>query len=54
MNSKSESDNIVAKIADFGLCVAAASHMGRQVDNPMWLAAEIMAGEPSTEKVKKG
>eukprot|EP01089_Gocevia_fonbrunei_P017746 TRINITY_DN5845_c0_g2_i1.p1 TRINITY_DN5845_c0_g2~~TRINITY_DN5845_c0_g2_i1.p1 ORF type:complete len:249 (+),score=57.58 TRINITY_DN5845_c0_g2_i1:63-749(+) len=44
-----KSDNIheggiLAKIADFGTCVASASFVGRVVDNPLWLAPEVMSG----------
>lgn len=42
---------VVAKVADFGTCVAAATFAGRVVDNPLWLAPEIMAGCEYSEKV---
>jgi serine/threonine protein kinase len=44
---------LIAKITDFGLAV---HHMGspaggKMVDNPRWLAPEIIRGEEYTEKV---
>jgi serine/threonine protein kinase len=47
-------DNLVCKIADFGLSrglVWTSSLEGKVVDNPVWLAPEILRNESYTEKV---
>lgn len=36
---------VVAKITDFGTSLQLTSVSGREVDNPLWLAPEIMRGE---------
>eukprot|EP01087_Luapelamoeba_hula_P008454 TRINITY_DN2105_c1_g1_i2.p1 TRINITY_DN2105_c1_g1~~TRINITY_DN2105_c1_g1_i2.p1 ORF type:complete len:1492 (+),score=226.36 TRINITY_DN2105_c1_g1_i2:221-4696(+) len=42
---------ITAKINDFGLSTAFSIRLGgREVDNPLWLAPEVMVGEEYTEK----
>eukprot|EP01087_Luapelamoeba_hula_P012330 TRINITY_DN3429_c0_g4_i3.p1 TRINITY_DN3429_c0_g4~~TRINITY_DN3429_c0_g4_i3.p1 ORF type:complete len:1705 (+),score=283.87 TRINITY_DN3429_c0_g4_i3:276-5390(+) len=50
MASDDPSAQVVAKVADFGTCVAATTFVGRVVDNPLWLAPEIMAGFEYSEK----
>eukprot|EP00005_Dracoamoeba_jomungandri_P014137 CAMPEP_0174277974 /NCGR_PEP_ID=MMETSP0439-20130205/61221_1 /TAXON_ID=0 /ORGANISM="Stereomyxa ramosa, Strain Chinc5" /LENGTH=1598 /DNA_ID=CAMNT_0015370339 /DNA_START=1040 /DNA_END=5837 /DNA_ORIENTATION=- len=50
MTSLDPSKRIVAKVADFGTCVASTSFIGRVVDNPLWLAPEIMQGFEYSEK----
>jgi len=50
MAADNENAPVVAKVADFGTCVAAATFAGRVVDNPLWLAPEIMAGCEYSEK----
>jgi serine/threonine protein kinase len=35
----------VAKLADFGSCFAGYTMAGRVVDNPVWLAPEVMFGK---------
>ncbi len=40
-----------AKVSDFGLStVNALTAKGRDVDNPLWLAPEVMRGEEYSEK----
>lgn len=39
-----------AKVTDFGLSVNTVSTRGRRVDNPFWLAVEVMVGEEYTQK----
>ena len=51
MVADNEKAPVVAKVADFGTCVAATTFVGRVVDNPLWLAPEIMAGFEYSEKV---
>jgi len=41
---------VCAKVSDFGTCVATTTFMGRAVDNPIWLAPEIMKGWEYTTK----
>ncbi|KAL6057314.1 Myotubularin-like phosphatase domain [Balamuthia mandrillaris] len=43
-------EQVVCKVADFGTCVASTTFVGRVVDNPLWLAPEIMAGYEYSEK----
>ncbi len=43
---------LVAKVADFGTARNLAPTIaGRTVDNPIWLAPEVMRNEEYTEKV---
>jgi len=37
-------DDMLAKICDFGTCVAAYIYVGRVVTNPLWLSPEIIRG----------
>ncbi len=34
-----------AKLADFGSCFSGHTTVGRVVDNPVWLAPEVMLGK---------
>jgi len=43
-------DPVMAKITDFGLGVSASSFAGRAVDNPIWLAVEVIEGKEYTSK----
>ena len=44
-------DRLVAKVADFGTSRSLAPTIGgRMVDNPIWLAPEVMRNEEYTEK----
>lgn len=45
-----EKQPIVAKVTDFGLTGFAPTLAGREVDNPVWLAPEVMRNEEYTEK----
>jgi len=47
-------NTLIAKIADFGLSrglVWAENLVGKVVDNPIWLAPEVLIGAPYNEKV---
>ena len=45
-------DALIAKVADFGTSRSLAPTIGgRTVDNPIWLAPEVMRSEEYTEKV---
>ena len=49
----SSSRHIIAKVADFGFSCSMSlfdSLQGKVVENPMWLAPEILAGSPYTLK----
>ena len=51
VSSMSPTDDVVAKVADFGLSQAlATSTKGRAVDNPIWLPPEVLENEDYTEK----
>jgi small GTP-binding protein len=45
-----ENAPIVAKVTDFGLSGLAPTLAGRDVDNPVWLAPEVLKEEEYTEK----
>jgi Leucine-rich repeat (LRR) protein/serine/threonine protein kinase len=45
-----EKEPIIAKVTDFGLTGFAPTLAGREVDNPVWLAPEVMRNEEYTEK----
>jgi len=48
---QTEDSIVVAKCADFGLATRTSmDNVVRQVDNPLWLAPEIMEGRPYTQK----
>jgi serine/threonine protein kinase len=38
-------DSVVAKISDLGLTLPAKSLRGRRVDNPLWLAPEVLTNQ---------
>jgi len=44
LNSIDVEDDVVAKMTDFGTCVTSTKITARVVDNPLWLAPEIMKG----------
>ncbi len=50
MASTSDMSPVMAKIIDFGTSVQSNIAVGRCVDNPMWLATEVMLDQPYTEK----
>lgn len=50
MASASDGAPVMAKIIDFGTCVRTYETSGRCVDNPVWLAPEIMCNLPYNEK----
>ncbi|KAL6061719.1 Center divider [Balamuthia mandrillaris] len=41
---------LTAKVSDFGLSINSTWSAGREVDNPLWLAPEVMRGEEYSEK----
>lgn len=49
-NEERENAPIMAKVTDFGLSGLAPTLAGREVDNPVWLAPEVLREEEYTEK----